>query len=102
MILLITFGGGPEEEWTTLLDIIEGSADSGKRVVLLLIHEACKSAIKKTFYEETRRCGADLYALREDLEAQGLLDQVVEGIEIIDYGGWVKLLEDCDSTLSWI
>lgn len=102
MTLLIIFGGGPEEEWSTLLDIVERSARSRKRVMLLLIHEACKSAMDKTFYEETRRRGADLYALREDLKAQGILDQVVEDIKIVDYEGWVKLLEICDSTLSWI
>lgn len=102
MSLLIIFGGGAEEEWDALLDVVEGSSRSGRRVVLLLIHGACKSATDKTLCEETRHRGADLYALREDLEAQGILDQVVEGIEIIDYEGGVKLLEDCDTTLSWI
>lgn len=102
MTLIIIFSGGPQEEWTTILDIVTESVNSGKRAMLLLIHEACKSATDKILCEETRRRGADLYVLRDDLEAQGLLDQVVGGIEIIDYEGWVKLLEDCDATLSWI
>jgi len=102
MVLLVVFSGGPEEEWNALRDIVEGIASSGRRVMLLLIHEACKSATNRIFCEETRRFGAGLYALREDLKVQGLLGQVVEGIEVVDYEGWVKLLEDCDVTLSWI
>ena len=102
MTLLIVFGGGSEEECRTLLDTVNGIAKKGRQVTLLLVHEACRSAVDKAFCEDAMRIGVDLYALREDLEAQGLLDQVAEGVETVGYDGWVRLLEGCGSVFSWI
>ena len=99
MTWLIIFGGSFEKV-RELLNMIEETARTGEKVMLLLIHEACKSATDKNFCEETQQRGVDLYVLREGL-AEGLLGQVVEGVEVVDYDGWVKLLEECEKVFSW-
>jgi len=99
MTWLIVFGGSPEEAGD-LLKIVEEIAQAGEKFMLLLIHEACKLAADKHFCEETRRLDMDLYVLREDL-AEGLLGQVIKGVEVVDYDGWVELLEKCEKVFSW-
>jgi tRNA 2-thiouridine synthesizing protein B len=44
-----------------------------------------------------------IYALKPDLEARGLsLNNVIEGVEIIGYEGFVDLTTEHDSVQSWL
>jgi sulfur relay protein TusB/DsrH len=99
MTWLLVFGESPEEAGD-LLGIVEEVAQAGEKFMLLLIHEACKSAVDKPFCKEMRRRSVDLYVLGEDL-AEGLLGRVIKGVEVVDYDGWVELLEQCDKVFSW-
>jgi len=101
MARLIVFSGSSSES-IVLLDVVKKVVQAGERVVLLLIHGACRSAADQVFCQEVRRCGADIYALREDLETQELLEKVVEDVGIVDYDGWVTLLENFEKVFSWI
>lgn len=38
--------------------------------------------------------GVSLYALRDSVEARGLVDKVDPGVELIDYHKWVDLVMD--------
>ena len=100
MTQLIVFAGRAKEV-RVLLDIVEEITQSGEKVVLLLIHEACELAVDQNLCEEVWRHDANLYVLAEDLETQGLLNRRVDGVRIADYDGWVKLLEDCEKVFSW-
>jgi len=43
-----------------------------------------------------------IYALRPDLEARGMQDAVIEGIQLVDYGGFVDLVTSHNSVQSWL
>ena len=43
-----------------------------------------------------------IYALRPDLEARGMQDAVIEGIELVDYGGFVDLVTGHAAVQSWL
>jgi tRNA 2-thiouridine synthesizing protein B len=43
-----------------------------------------------------------IYALGPDLEARGVAKQVLEGIKVIDYAGFVDLVVEHPNTQSWL
>ena len=43
-----------------------------------------------------------IYALRPDLEARGMQDAVMAGIELVDYGGFVDLVTGHNTVQSWL
>ncbi len=43
-----------------------------------------------------------IYALRPDLEARGMQDTVMDGIELVDYGGFVDLVAGHTAVQSWL
>lgn len=43
-----------------------------------------------------------IYALRPDLEARGMQDAVIVGIELVDYGGFVDLVTGHAAVQSWL
>ena len=45
-------------------------------------------------------CEAD--ALAPDLEARGMAGAVAEGVKVVDYGGFVDLVERFKSCQSWL
>lgn len=98
---LIVFSGSPKEA-KDLLNLVEKIAQAGEKTILLLVQEACEFAATKPFCEDTQRHGVNLCVLKEDFEARGLLEQVVKSVEIVDYEGWIRLLEECEKVFSWI
>lgn len=42
------------------------------------------------------------YALSADLEARGLTDRVIDGIAVVDYGGFVDLVAEYKTNQSWL
>ena len=43
-----------------------------------------------------------IYALRPDLEARGMQDAVLEGVQLVDYGGFVDLVTGHNTVQSWL
>lgn len=43
-----------------------------------------------------------IYALRPDLEARGMQNAVMEGVELVDYGGFVDLVTGHTAVQSWL
>ncbi len=44
-----------------------------------------------------------LYALQADLQARGLAaESLVDGVQLVDYDGFVKLTTEYDKTQSWL
>jgi len=43
-----------------------------------------------------------IYALRPDLEARGMQDAVMEGVQLVDYGGFVDLVTGHTTVQSWL
>lgn len=43
-----------------------------------------------------------VYALKPDLEARGMADRVLEGVNLVDYGGFVDLVTENATCQSWL
>ena len=43
-----------------------------------------------------------VYALKPDLEARGMADRVLEGVNLVDYGGFVDLVTEHSTCQSWL
>ncbi len=43
-----------------------------------------------------------IYALRPDLEARGMQDAVIDGVQLVDYGGFVALVASHNAVQSWL
>jgi hypothetical protein len=68
-------------------------AAAGKKVLLLFTGEGCRIASDPAQVE-----GFDfarLFALRNDCP------NPAKGVELVDYDGWIRLLEYCNKTVSW-
>lgn len=56
------------------------------------ISEKVKEAMK------TRK----IYALGPDLKSRGIHDRIIEGINVVDYGGFVDLVAEHDAVEAWL
>ncbi len=43
-----------------------------------------------------------VYALKPDLEARGMHDAVIDGVKLVDYGGFVDLVAEHHAVQSWL
>jgi tRNA 2-thiouridine synthesizing protein B len=78
-------------------------AQAGSAV--LLIEDAVYAATKGSTVEGKVREAAQklaVYALAPDLEARGLKEAVMEGITLVDYGGFVDLVAGHSAVQSWL
>ncbi|MEP5765531.1 MAG: sulfurtransferase complex subunit TusB [Halieaceae bacterium] len=69
---------------------------------ILLLQDAVYAAYtNSTHASRLRESGSRIYALREDVEARGLCGALDEGIELVDYAGFVELSVECHAVQSW-
>lgn len=73
---------------------------------VLLIEDAVYAAAKDTSLAERVRRAQDtlsFYVLGPDLQARGIgKDQVLEGVQVLDYGGFVDLTVEHHPIQSWL
>lgn len=43
-----------------------------------------------------------IYALKPDIEARGMQNRVMDGVRLVDYGGFVDLVTEHRAVQSWI
>ena len=43
-----------------------------------------------------------VYVLEPDVEARGMKGRVVEGVKLVDYGGFVDLVAEYPTTQAWL
>ncbi|MBV1914710.1 MAG: sulfurtransferase complex subunit TusB [Pseudomonadales bacterium] len=80
------------------LDI--ATIDSG----VILIEDGVYCALANTELTElisTALTRHKIYVLSPDLQARGIADAVAEGIEAVDYAGFVELCTQFDKVVSW-
>lgn len=78
-------------------------AKKGSKV--LLIEDAVYAATKGGAAEaKVRSAMADvtIYALQPDLAARGMADRVIDGVNLVDYGGFVDLVAEQANCQSWL
>jgi tRNA 2-thiouridine synthesizing protein B len=70
--------------------------------VLLLIEDAVYAAIKNSKAAALVE-GRNVSVLGPDLQARGIgADKLIDGVNIIDYAGFVDLVEANDKVQSWL
>jgi tRNA 2-thiouridine synthesizing protein B len=73
---------------------------------VLLIEDGVYAAMKGTrFEDQVSRSMAEvkLYVLGPDLKARGLAaERIIDGIQVVDYGGFVDLTTEHDTVQSWL
>jgi len=79
-------------------------ASSGSAI--LLIEDGVYAAMKGTSVAEKVKTATQdkkLYALGPDLKARGLDEgQVIDGVTVVDYGGFVDLAAESDKVQAWL
>ena len=72
---------------------------------VLLIEDGVYAAAKGTAVAEQLQKALQnvpIYALKPDVEARGMQNRVLEGIQLVDYGGFVDLVAEHNAVQSWL
>ena len=73
---------------------------------VLLIEDGVYAALKDTMVTEKVKAALSehkVYVLGPDIEARGLKQEnLIEGLEVADYGGFVDLVTEYDKVQSWL
>ena len=100
--MLHTVNKSPYEK--NSLDTCLRLAKSGSAI--LLIEDGVYAAMKGTSVEDKIKTATQdktLYALGPDLKARGLdVGQVIDGVTVVDYGGFVDLAAESDKVQAWL
>jgi tRNA 2-thiouridine synthesizing protein B len=102
MSILHTVNKSPYEK--NSLDSCLSLATEGSALLLIEdgIYAALKGAVKEPQIKEAAQ-KMKLYVLGPDLKARGMAeDRVIEGVEIVDYAGFVDLAATHDKVNAWL
>jgi tRNA 2-thiouridine synthesizing protein B len=80
-------------------------AHAQKGAAVLLIEDAIYAATKGNAAEAALRKAmleVPVYALGPDLEARGMGAAVIEGVKVVDFGGFVDLVVEHRTSQSWL
>jgi len=58
------------------------------------------TAVAKDLQDALQR--VQVYALKPDAEARGVQNRVMDGVRLVDYGGFVDLVVEHDAVQSWL
>ena len=78
-------------------------ARQGSAVLLIEdgVYAAAKgTAISRQVQEAMKN--VSIYALKPDVEARGMQSRVMDGVRLVDYGGFVDLVAEHDAVQSWL
>lgn len=84
------------------LDTVLRLARSG---ALLLIEDAVYAATRGNAAEPKLRRAMEklkVYALAPDLQARGVADRLIDGVQTVDYEGFVDLVAEHPNCQSWL
>ena len=72
---------------------------------VLLIEDGVYAAARDTAVSNRMQEAAksvSIYALKPDVEARGLQNRVMDGVRLVDYGGFVDLVVEHNAVQSWL
>ena len=101
MAMLHTVNKSPSER--NSLDSCLSHAKSGSSV--LLFEDGIYAVVKGSAASGRlqKSSGVSIYALGPDLKARGIgEDQIIDGVTVVDYGGFVDLVTRHDNVQSWL
>jgi len=80
-------------------------AHAQKGAAVLLIEDAVYGATRGNVADGAIRKALQelpVYALGPDLEARGMQANVIEGVQVVDFGGFVDLVAEHRTNQSWL
>jgi tRNA 2-thiouridine synthesizing protein B len=79
------------------------TAKEGSSILLLEdgVYGAVNGAKSSSMVEDAMKT-VKVYALGADVDARGIKGRVIDGIEIVDYAGFVKLAAEHSQVQSWL
>ena len=99
--MLHTVNKSPFED--TTLETCLKFASQGSAVLLIEdgVYAAVRdTAVSKQVQEALK--SVSIYALKPDLDARGMQDRIMEGVHVVDYGGFVDLVVEHNTVQSWL
>jgi tRNA 2-thiouridine synthesizing protein B len=78
---------------------------ASKGSAVLLIEDGVYGAAKGSSMEAKVQgaiANVKVYALDADLQARGIADRVLDGVTVVDYGGFVDLVAEQSNCQSWL
>jgi tRNA 2-thiouridine synthesizing protein B len=72
---------------------------------LLLIEDGVYAATRDTAVSkqvQEAMQSVSIYALKPDVEARGMQNRVMDGVRLVDYGGFVDLVVEHNAVQSWL
>ena len=84
----------------TVFRAAERSAQAGMKVMILFTEGGCRHATDRELVASLSYAGG-LFCLGPDSDSQGLREKIDGSVKLIDYGGWIELVEACDRIVSW-
>jgi tRNA 2-thiouridine synthesizing protein B len=72
---------------------------------ILLIEDGVYGALKGTTFTQKMEAAMkkfSIYALQPDLEARGMQGRAINGVTLVDYGGFVDLVAQHQPVQSWL
>jgi len=99
--MLHTVNKSPFEHGT--LEACLKYARQGSAVLLIedgVYAAARNTAVAKQVQEALK--SVSIYALKPDVEARGMQNRVMDGVRLVDYGGFVDLVVEHNAVQSWL
>ena len=72
---------------------------------VLLIEDGVYAAARDTAVSNRMQeavKSVSIYALKPDVEARGMQNRVMDGVRLVDYGGFVDLVVEHNAVQSWL
>lgn len=90
-MLLILSKSPLHEQYELFLEIVHDAARKEK-VGILHIQDACMATTLPEYCAKAVDNGVNLYVLKEDCQARGLLRKVSANVKVVDYEGGIELV----------
>jgi len=89
-------------DYASILDIALKAVKKGEKVGVLHIHNSCIALTSDEYSRKLVDAEINVYALKADCEARGLLKKIKREVKIVDYKDWVNLvMDEYDRIVSW-
>lgn len=78
---------------------------AGQGSAVLLIEDGVYAAARDTAVSKQLQealNSVSIYALKPDVDARGMQDRVMDGVRLVDYGGFVDLVVEHNAVQSWL
>ena len=78
-------------------------ARQGSAVLLIEdgVYAAARDTVVSKQVQEAMK-SVSIYALKPDVEARGMQNRVMDGVRLVDYGGFVDLVVEHNAVQSWL